>query len=197
MELGLMSNTNQMPKEEGIDHSLSLLREGYMYISNRCRSFNSNIFETRLLGKKAICMVGKEAAEVFYDTEKFKRRGAAPNRVVQTLFGKNGVQVLDGQSHKQRKEMFMSMMSHDALKKLTEMTKEQWEIAVHKWEQMEQVILYEEVQEIMCRTACQWAGVPVQEDEVKGLTKKFRSIVRVGSYSWSNSLAREKCSKLR
>ena len=25
-----MSNTDQMPPEEGIDHSLSLMREGYM-----------------------------------------------------------------------------------------------------------------------------------------------------------------------
>ncbi|MCM3595623.1 hypothetical protein M4D55_07485 [Metabacillus idriensis] len=29
-----MSNTNQMPREEGIDNSLTLMREGYMYISN-------------------------------------------------------------------------------------------------------------------------------------------------------------------
>ena len=114
-EMDHMSNTNQMPREEGIDHSLSLMREGYMYILNRRHSFNSNIFETRLLGKKAICMGGKEAAEVFYDTEKFKRKDAAPNRVVQTLFGRNGVQALDGQTHKHRKEMFMSIMSPDEI----------------------------------------------------------------------------------
>ncbi|MCF3942267.1 hypothetical protein [Oceanobacillus alkalisoli] len=111
-----MSDTNQMPREEGIDHGLSLMREGYMYILNRRHSFNSNIFETRLLGKKAICMVGKEAAEVFYNTEKFKRKDAAPNRAVQTLFGKNGVQALDGQDHKHRKEMFMSIMSPKGFK---------------------------------------------------------------------------------
>ena len=179
-----MSNTNQMPREEGIDHSLSLMREGYMYILNRRHSFNSDIFETRLLGKKAICMGGKEAAEVFYDTEKFKRKNAAPNRVMQTLFGKNGVQALDGQIHKHRKDMFMSIMSPNELKKLTDITKKQWEIAVDKWEQMDKVIFYEEVKEIMCRTACQWAGVPVQEKDVKRLTKNlgamFESAASVG-----------------
>ncbi|CUX31589.1 Fatty-acid peroxygenase [Clostridium sp. C105KSO13] len=46
-----MLNTRQIPKEEGIDHSLGLMREGYMYILNRRRSFNSDVFETRLLGK--------------------------------------------------------------------------------------------------------------------------------------------------
>ena len=67
-EMDHMSNTNQMPREEGIDHSLSLMREGYMYILNRRHSFNSNIFETRLLGKKAICMGGKERLRKFFMT---------------------------------------------------------------------------------------------------------------------------------
>ena len=74
MEMDDMSNKNQMPREEGIDHSLSLLREGYMYILNRRHSFNSDIFETRLLGKKAICMGGKEAAEVFMTLRNLKGR---------------------------------------------------------------------------------------------------------------------------
>ncbi|KAB7709090.1 cytochrome P450 [Bacillus aerolatus] len=194
-----MSNTNQMPREEGIDHSLSLMREGYMYILNRRHSFNSDIFETRLLGKKAICMGGKEAAEVFYDTEKFKRKNAAPNRVVQTLFGKNGVQSLDGQNHKHRKEMFMSIMSPNGLEKLTSITKKQWEIAVDKWRQMDKVILYEEVQEIMCRTACQWAGVTIQEDEVKRLTKDlgamFESAAAIGPNHWLGRNARNRVEK--
>ena len=176
-EMDHMSNTNQMPREEGIDHSLSLMREGYMYVLNRRHSFNSDIFETRLLGKKAICMGGKEAAEVFYDTEKFKRKDAAPNWAVQTLFGKNGVQALDGQAYKHRKEMFMSIMTPEGLEKLTDITKKQWKMAVDKWEQMDKVVLYEEVQEIMCRTACEWAGVPVQEDEVKKLTKDLAAML--------------------
>lgn len=53
-----MSDMNSIPREEGLDHSLSLMKEGYLYISNRRQSFNSDIFETRLFGKKAICMGG-------------------------------------------------------------------------------------------------------------------------------------------
>lgn len=199
MEMNNMSDINQMPREEGIDHSLSLMREGYMYILNRRHSFNSGIFETRLLGKKAICIGGNGAAEVFYDTEKFKRKNAAPNRAAQTLFGKKGVQALDGQNHKHRKEMFMSIMSPDKLKKLTDITKKQWELAVDKWEQMDKVILYEEAQEIMCRIACQWAGVPVQENEVKRLTKDlgamFESVAKVGPNHWLGRNARNHVEK--
>ncbi len=191
-----MEKINRIPKEEGIDHSLSLIREGYMYILNRCQSFHSNVFETRLLGQKAICMRGKEAAEVFYDSEKFKRKDAAPNRVVQTLFGKNGVQALDGQAHKHRKEMFMSIMSPEALEQLTNITKIQWEIAVGKWEKMDEVILYEEAKEIMCKTACQWAGVLVQEDDMMRLTKDlgamFESPAKVGPVHWGGRNARNR-----
>lgn len=189
-----MSNTNRMPREKGIDHSLDLLREGYMYIMNRRHSFHSDIFETRLLGKKAICLGGEEAAEVFYDNEMFKRKDAAPGRAVQTLFGKNGVQALDGEIHKHRKEMFMSLMSPDKIEKLADITKKQWEIAADKWEKMNKVILYEEAKEIMCRAACKWAGVPAQEENIKVLTKSlgamFESAGAVGPKHWLGRQAR-------
>ena len=48
----------KFPREEGIDHSLQLLKEGYHFIVNRQRDLQSDVFETRLLGKKTICMVG-------------------------------------------------------------------------------------------------------------------------------------------
>ncbi|WP_010275789.1 cytochrome P450 [Paenibacillus senegalensis] len=193
-----MSNSKTIPRtiprEEGLDHTLSLMREGYMYIPNRRRSLNTDLFETRLLGKKAICMGGKEAAELFYDTEKFKRENAAPNRMVQTLLGKNGVQGLDGEEHRHRKEMFMSIMSREMLDELIAITRDQWKAALVKWEQVDKIVLYEEVQEILCRTACQWAGVPVPEKEVKTLTKHlsamFESPAAVGPAHWSGRYAR-------
>jgi len=188
-----------MPHEEGMDHTLSLLREGYMYILNRRRSFNSDVFETHLLGKKAICMGGKQAAEVFYDPDKFQRKDAAPNRAKETLFGKNGVQALDGQAHKHRKEMFMSIMSPVELNRLTNITKKQLEVAVAKWELMNQVILYEETKEVLCRAACEWAGVPVQEDEIKNLSKDlgamFESAGAVGPNHWQGRNARNDVEK--
>ncbi|WP_102275528.1 cytochrome P450 [Cytobacillus massiliigabonensis] len=194
-----MSDANYIPREEGIDHTLSLMREGYLYILNRRRSFHSDIFETRLFGKKVICMGGNEAAEIFYDTEKFKRKNAAPNRAVQTLFGKNGVQSLDDKEHKLRKEMFMSIMSPEELEKLIIITKEQWQFAVDKWRQMDEVILYDEVQEILCRTACQWAGVPLPEEEVTRLSEDlgamFESAAKVGPNHWKGRNARNQVEK--
>lgn len=194
-----MTNIREIPMEEGVDNTLSLIREGYMYILNRRKSFNSDIFTTRLFGKKAICMGGKEAAKIFYDAKKFKRKGAAPNRAVQTLFGKNGVQMLDGKNHKHRKEMFMSIMSSSRLDNLSDVTKRQWEIAMSKWEQMDEVILYNEVKEMLCKIACEWAGVPVQENEVKELAQDlgamFESPATIGPNHWRGRNSRNRVEK--
>src|SRR5690625_5208784 len=106
-----ISMAQHIPKENGLDNSINVLREGYMYIPNRRHSFHSNIYETRILGHKAICIGGKEAAVLFYDNEKFKSHGVAPKRVQKTLLGEKGVQTLDVEQHSHRKEMFMSLMT--------------------------------------------------------------------------------------
>lgn len=194
-----MSLINQIPEEKGIDHTLNLMREGYMFISNRCHSFNSPIFKTRLLGKSALCMVGKEAAEIFYDTEKFKRENVAPNRSKQTLFGKQSVQTLDGIKHRHRKEMLMSIMTKERLIKLTDLTRTEWQRAINKWEKRDHVLLYEESQEIMCRIACKWVGILVKEDKIKRLSKDlgamFESAGAVGPNHWRGRHARNHVEK--
>jgi fatty-acid peroxygenase len=67
-------------------------------------------------------MRGEEAARLFYDQEKFVRSGAAPKRVLKTLFGEDGVQTLDDEEHHHRKAMFMSLMSREALRSMREIT---------------------------------------------------------------------------
>ena len=167
---------NQMPKEIGIDHSISLLKEGYHFILNRSEKFQSNVFETRILGKKAICMIGEEAAQVFYDPKKFQRTDAAPNRIVQTLFGKNSVQTLDDEEHRNRKAMLMSVMTEEHLNHLFELTQMQWEQSLDKWSQMGKIVFYEEIKELLCNVAFKWIGYPLHENDVKKMTKELASM---------------------
>lgn len=188
-----------MPIDKGLDNTLVLLKEGYPYILNRRKSFDSDVFETRLLGKKAICMGGEEAAELFYDNDKFKRENAAPNRALKTLFGQGGVQTLDQKPHMHRKELFMSLMSKEGLQVLNDLAKEQWDLAIGKWSEMDEVVLYEEAQEILCRTACIWAGVPVREKEFSRLSKSlgalYESAAEVGPGHWAGRNARNTIEK--
>src|SRR5699024_5494514 len=105
-----------MPHDKGMDHTLKvLLKEGYEYILNKREELDSNVFDTTLLGETTICLSGKEAAALFYDNDKFKRDGAMPNRVLNTLFGHGGVQTLDGEAHDHRKQIFITLLSQDVI----------------------------------------------------------------------------------
>ena len=165
-----------------------------MYIPNRRHSFHSNIFKTRLFGQKVICLGGKEAAELFYDNNKFKRNGATPKRVVKSFFGENSVQTLDEKAHLHRKDILMSVMTAKGLEKLIDITKQQWENAINKWEQMEQVTLYEETQKLLCRVACEWVGIKLKEDEVdkrtNSLASLFESAAAAGPAYWTGRKSR-------
>lgn len=171
-----MNVIGKVPWEKTLDSSLALWMEGYEFIQNRCRKYQSDIFITRLLGEKVICITGEEASKLFYDNQKFTRKGAAPKRIQKTLFGKNGVQALDGNGHKHRKAMFMSIMTPYNIKRLEVITNKYWEISAKEWEgknevkrmtffNPNQIVLFDEVQKIMCKIACEWAGVPLSKSE--------------------------------
>ncbi|SFJ51971.1 fatty-acid peroxygenase [Thermoflavimicrobium dichotomicum] len=189
-----MPINEQVPQDQSLDISLDLMREGYLFIKNRVDRFQSDLFEARFLGQKIICMSGEEAAKVFYDPERFQRNGAAPKRIQETLFGVNAVQTMDGEAHIHRKLLFLSLMTPPHQKRLAELAMKQWQASISKWEVADQIILFEEAKEILCQIACHWAGVPLQESEVKERAKDFYAMVdafgAVGPRHWKGRIAR-------
>ncbi|WP_181279862.1 cytochrome P450 [Bacillus atrophaeus] len=184
----------QVPHDKALDNSLAMMREGYLFIKNRVDRYQSDLFETRLLGQKAICMSGEEAAKVFYDPERMKRNGALPKRLLKTLFGVDAIQTMDGDAYTHRKLLFMSLMTPPHQKRLAELAMEQWLAALSKWEGAEKVELFEEAKNVLCKIACQWAGVPLEESEVKERADDFSAMVdafgAVGPRHWKGRRAR-------
>ncbi|MGW8460750.1 cytochrome P450 [Bacillus atrophaeus] len=184
----------QVPHDKALDNSLAMMREGYLFIKNRVDRYQSDLFETRLLGQKAICMSGEEAAKVFYDPERMKRNGALPKRLLKTLFGVDAIQTMDGDAHTHRKLLFMSLMTPPHQKRLAGLAMEQWLSALSKWEGAEKVELFEEAKNVLCKIACQWAGVPLEESEVKERADDFSAMVdafgAVGPRHWKGRRAR-------
>ena len=89
----------QVPHAKGLDNSLELMQDGYLFIKKRVDQYQCDLFEARLLGQKVICMSGEEAAKVFYDAERFQRNGALPKRVQKTMIpGSGRIQMNFGQS---------------------------------------------------------------------------------------------------
>lgn len=191
-----MERKREIPKIKVMDSTVQLMHEGYTFIAKRCQQMHTPLFKTRLLGKQVICMSGREAASLFYDEDRFKRNGAAPTRIIETLFGKNSVQTLDGRAHTDRKSMLMSAMTSEQIDQLTLLAKKQWHAAIKQWKKKETIIFYEEVQEIMCQIALAWTGLPVSQKDIKQRTKDlcamYESASRLGPKHWGGRHARNR-----
>jgi fatty-acid peroxygenase len=186
-----MSNA---PRTAAIDSTLLLFRDGYTFIWKRCQRFGSDVFQTRLLGQKAVCMHGRDAARLFYDESKMERAHALPRRMLTTLFGKAGVQTLDGERHRQRKSAFLALMTKPSLEQLMDVTAQRWREAIRRWEGSNQVVLFEEAARVLTESVCTWAGVPLVEDDAGNLTRRLVSMIDgsggVGPRLWKGKLAR-------
>ena len=186
----------QIPRDRMPDSTLALGRDPYGFVAKRCRQHGTDLFQTRLLFQKTICMTGRDAAAIFYDTTRFARAGAAPLRLQKTLFGQRGVQTLDGEAHRRRKHMFLSLMSPQHIARLGDLADHEWRAYAQRWSAMDRVVLYDGVREILCRAVCAWSGVPLEEAEVgrrtRELTALFEQAGAVGPRHWWGRWARRK-----
>lgn len=189
-----------IPHDSYIDSTIPLVRAGYPFLKKRFEQFQSDIFQMRLLGEKTVCIHGEEAAKIFYDTDLFKRKGAVPKRIQKSLFGLKAIQSLDGETHRNRKEMFMSLMSPENMQRLMDLNAKYWQAYISKWEREEQlVVLFEETQEIFLRAICEWTGIPLKEEEVRfradDLAARIDSFGGVGPRYWRGRLATPRTEK--
>ena len=98
------------------DATLALVTDPYRFISKQCDRIGADGFETHVLFKDTICLKGPEAAALFYDVDRFKREGAMPSPIRKTLLGDGGVQGLDGDAHRRRKQLFMDLMAPERIR---------------------------------------------------------------------------------
>jgi fatty-acid peroxygenase len=184
----------ELPRDRSPDSTLALLSEGYRFISNRCRRLRSDAFETRLMLRRAVCISGEEAARVFYEPGRFTRQGALPLTVLLLLQDRGSVATLDGEAHRRRKAMFMSLMTPASIGRLVAEAEVIWRARIPAWERMERVVLLPEVEEILCQAACRWAGIPLENSELRQRTRElaamFDGVGAVGPRNWRGLLLR-------
>lgn len=155
-----------IPRDAPGDHSLALLADPYRFIAKRCRALQTDVFETRLLLRRTLCMTGPEAAALFYDPRRFQRGGAAPEPLRATLFGKGGVQTLDGDAHRMRKALFMHATAPERIAPLCDAVAQQWLLSARAWSDGQPIALYDALHPLLTRAVCSWASVPLREHEV-------------------------------
>ncbi|OLT24067.1 hypothetical protein BJF79_14015 [Actinomadura sp. CNU-125] len=161
-----------------LDATLPLLARPYGLLSSRARRSGRDVYDMRLLLQQTTCMTGADSAEVFYDPRRFVRAGAAPRRLRATLFGEDGVQSLDGERHRARKELFMSLMTPGARDDLCDIAARLWRERIASWAgDGRRVVLFDEVSELLCEAVCAWTGVPVTRPQVPAVTRVLLSLI--------------------
>ncbi|QLQ37363.1 cytochrome P450 [Micromonospora robiginosa] len=188
-----------MPSDRSPDSTLAFLREGYRFVGARCDRFGSDVVQTRLLLEPTICLRGRDAAELFYDEERFVRRGATPLRGQRTLTGVGGVQGLDGAAHRARKAMFMSIMTPDAIRRLGQLFADEWRARIPTWAANGPVVLYDEVGRMLTRAVWAWAGVPLAESDVRRRTAEMHAMIEgpavLGPKHWRGLIGRRRAER--
>ncbi|MCW2864219.1 MAG: fatty acid alpha hydroxylase, cytochrome [Actinoallomurus sp.] len=150
-----------------MDRSVTFLAEGYTFFVRRFQRWGSDAFEIRLLGRRALCTRGREAAQLFYDGSRVRQARMVPRPIRRTLFGEGAVHLLDGEEHRHRKAMFLSVTADPAaLAVLSEIAAERWEAAADRWEAGAGVALFDEAVVTLGEIAFSWAGIPLEPTEV-------------------------------
>jgi fatty-acid peroxygenase len=189
----------KIPRDPAFDSIFALLGDPYRFIGKRCRRFQSDLFQTRLLTTKAICMTGVQAAELFSDNARFQRHNAAPKRLAKTLAGVGGVQGLDGERHRHRKALFLEIVADDRVARLAEGSRYWWRNYALRWQSEDRIVLYEEAREIVCRSVCQWAGVPLPAEDVARRTRELAAMYEycgsAGPMHYWARIARRRCER--
>jgi fatty-acid peroxygenase len=164
MNRSIEQSGKPMPKGP-IDSTLHFLRRPYDFVSAVCSRSGSDMFETRLLLRRTVCLRGEAAAEMFYDKTRMSRDGAMPEPVRATLTGKGGVQGLDGERHLRRKEMFVSLLTQERIDALGQKFEEAWLAQLPAWARASQIVFYEALPPLLTEAVCDWAGVPLPAEE--------------------------------
>lgn len=179
------------PHTAAFDSTFAFRRDPYRFIARTAAALGSDVFETRLLLQPVICMTGAEAARLFYDPARFRRAGAAPEALQATLFGKGGVQGLDGAAHRCRKAMFIEQTGPARTADLAARVREGWRAALPLWRREPSVRLAQALQPVLARAAFDWAGLPLPQAELPLRTRQLVALFDGAAGSlWSHLVAR-------
>jgi fatty-acid peroxygenase len=164
-------------RDTSFDSTAALLQQGYEFIPRRCRELETDVFETRLTLRRAVCALGADAARMFYEPGRFTRKGALPPTALMLLQDLGSVQRLEDEAHHVRKALFMRFMTPESLESLATAVRDEWDAALERWSRTDEIVLHHEVEDLLTRAACRWCGVPLEAEEAPERAREFGAMI--------------------
>ncbi len=167
----------QLPSTKAPDSSVALLREGYLFMSKQFEALDSDVFSTRMMGRKVVCLRGKEAARLFYGGGGLSRQGALPKSALHLLQDEGSVQSLEGDAHENRKQMFMALAGLDVIRDFDHGLDKIWLDTADGWVRGETRQLYPLMNRLLTIAGLRWCGLPEDQETVDRMTGELSAMV--------------------
>jgi fatty-acid peroxygenase len=159
------------------DLSIGLLRHGYEAVSldRRARGGGAS-YASRLLGRRTVVLGDAKGAALFYDESLVSRKGAVPPPLAWLLFGRGAVHGLDADPHRDRKLLFVDVLSPEAITTLVEGVERRLETAIGSWPGRT-IVVFDELVRAYGSAVLEWAGVSMDEPDAARVSRRLASIV--------------------
>lgn len=144
-----------------LDRTLAFFARGYDYFLAKRLRQGTDTMRLRLLGRPTTVVSGPDGTRLFYDETAMWRRNAVPAALSDTLFGKGAVHGLDDAEHKQRKAMFLTVLTPDSAREVAALAADRWARIARDWTNGHEVTLFSAAAEVHAGAICEWAGVPL------------------------------------
>ena len=161
----------------GHDVAVRLWRRGYDALGReRDAHGGGDVFACRLLGRRAVVVRGADGARAFYDEDVVERHGAVPAPLAGLLFGHGAVHGLDGEAHRERKRIFLGVLTPDAVADIAQRVRADLERRAGAWRGRD-VALFDELAEAYGTAMVAWAGIDCPPAEARGMARRMAAIV--------------------
>jgi fatty-acid peroxygenase len=174
------------------DQTLALAIKGYAWLPDLRRRAGGRPVPLRVMGQRAVGICGPSATQFFYAEGNLERHTAVPKLVVDTLFGRGAVHTLDGDVHRARKALFVSLLMNGGIEALAKLADEAFDAASDRWRGGPAVSVFDEAAQAICRGVTRWCGVPPAPGLAADLIAMVDGFATVGPRHWRALAARRR-----
>lgn len=159
------------------DLSLRLMRDGYRAVAkDRAARGGGATYVSRLFGRRTVVLGDAAGAVTFYDESLVRRRRAIPPPLAWLLFGRGAIHGLDADPHRDRKLLFLDLLSPEDLDPLLAETTVRLDRAIAAWPRRD-VVLFDELVRVYGGAVLAWAGLDLDDAESDRISRRLATVV--------------------
>lgn len=163
------------------DSTFDFLTHGYLFadrIRDRLRPSGDEALPIRVFGREGALVSGLKGVRLFYDDNAIKRHGAMPATISDALFGRGSAHGLDGEQHRHRKALLVSLaFDGGQVDRLMPLIERQWTRYRAQWTSDGVGNVYRTANRVYGIAAMQWAGIPVDDKSGEQWADRLAQIV--------------------